>query len=266
MKHRIKRWFAVCLAMCMIGACACQTAIAEEVFTLSEENPYYQYMKLEDSSISICNDGNMIDTYYYEVAAANGVAAIPSSLDGYTVTAIERLYSLNAHTVIVPESVKEISRGAFEVCEELTALFLPEGIQTIGAFAFSSHHLKEVYIPSSVTYMGYYAFGTAPQTGEYLIPGGFDCVTDFVFYSYNNPCIVAAAEEQGLRHVDLGQFCKGDFDRSNKVDMLDAFAVYRIASGEDIGHPVGNAVADTDTDGAINMVDAMTIFSTASGE
>ncbi len=52
----------------------------------------------------------------------------------------------------IKEGTRSIAGGAFECCEKLTGVVLPDGVQTIGINAFSGCiNLNTVYIPESVT-------------------------------------------------------------------------------------------------------------------
>jgi len=53
-------------------------------------------------------------------------------------------------TISLPSSVKEINKQAFSFCENLSEVVLPEGLQFIGASAFSCTALTSVVIPSTV--------------------------------------------------------------------------------------------------------------------
>jgi hypothetical protein len=56
----------------------------------------------------------------------------------------------------IPDTVKVIGDGAFSGCSLLKNLNIPDGLTTIGEYAFysSSYFMSHLYIPGSVTYMG----------------------------------------------------------------------------------------------------------------
>ncbi len=261
MRRRIKGLLAIGLIVSLLCMSMPFTVMADDII-ISEENPAYQYVILEDGTIALYDRWDTIALR--DSAVKNGVAVIPSSLDGYTVSTIASLGSSNVRVLILPDTVKTIEPWAFYYgCASLEMIFLPQGLETVSWWITCSESLKEVVIPSSVTSLEGSAFGLKP--GNPSIPGDNGIVEDFVYYSYNNPCAIAAAAEMGFQHVDLGQFAKGDFDRDAKVDMVDAFAVYHVASGGNIGNPVGNCIADMNSDGQNDMRDAMALYAIASG-
>lgn len=61
--------------------------------------------------------------------------------------------------IIIPDSVTEISAGAFESCLNLGKIVLGDAVVKIGGWAFyNCSSLKDVYIPKSVTYIDEDAF------------------------------------------------------------------------------------------------------------
>lgn len=60
---------------------------------------------------------------------------------------------------IIPNDVVQIGVGAFEDCESLTSITIPEGVTCIEEFAFENCSLTNIIIPKSVTSIGEYAFG-----------------------------------------------------------------------------------------------------------
>ena len=61
--------------------------------------------------------------------------------------------------VKLPDSLYSIEGQAFALCKNLTEITLPESLGNIGQSAFMATGLKSIVIPSSVTEIGYCAFG-----------------------------------------------------------------------------------------------------------
>ncbi|MBQ9898904.1 MAG: leucine-rich repeat domain-containing protein [Ruminococcus sp.] len=66
--------------------------------------------------------------------------------------------------VLLPDTLTSIGGAAFWNCSSLTEIDLPEGLLEIEQYAFAGAPLKRVYIPNSVSYIGYYALGYLSET------------------------------------------------------------------------------------------------------
>lgn len=83
------------------------------------------------------------------------VITVPATLDGYAVTVIgeKAFMECTAQKIILPQGVLTIRNMAFNHCDSLTEVVLPEGLKTIGdAFGFCEY-LVHVNIPDSVNYI-----------------------------------------------------------------------------------------------------------------
>ena len=77
---------------------------------------------------------------------------------------------------IIPESVKEIDRFAFNCCESLNSVVIPEGVESIGMHAFEScSGLKEIELPSSMTFLDHDTFSKCKNLKKITIP---DSITE----------------------------------------------------------------------------------------
>lgn len=76
--------------------------------------------------------------------------------------------------IVLPNTVKEIKKGAFKTCEDLEYVYLPEGLERIGKQAFDyCDELSYVYVPDSVKSIDAFAFDDCPRL--YLsVPGKFN--------------------------------------------------------------------------------------------
>ena len=109
-------------------------------------------------------NGTAVVTGYYGDVAGNIV--VPSTLGGYTVTAIgdSAFFNRSAMTgITLPDSVTEIAWGAFKDCSALSSITLPDGLTSIGDDAFAGcGSLTSIKIPANVTRVGYGAFSDCP--------------------------------------------------------------------------------------------------------
>lgn len=97
-----------------------------------------------------------------------GDVVIPSKVqhDGktYKVTAIDRetfMANSELKSVIIPNSVKTIGRGAFAQCFSLKNVVLPTDLTEISDYMFSESNLTEITIPAKVKRIGEHAFNSS---------------------------------------------------------------------------------------------------------
>ena len=121
-----------------------------------------------------------------------GDLVIPGDLDGYPVTGIgfaafEMCQSLTG--VVIPEGVTDIGPAAFDYCENLAHIVLPDSVTTIGDSAFyQCFALSDMTIPASVTSIGDGAFMGSGLTGM-VIPNGVTRIGDEMFsHCYRRAC------------------------------------------------------------------------------
>ena len=120
-------------------------------------------------SDGIINEQKQNDDYKYTIKAGDVVeitkyigevadVEIPSELEGKTVTSIERYAFEDCNslkTVSIPDGVTSIDYMTFKNCENLQSVKLPNRLKSIAAKAFyECTNLKEITIPTSVTYIG----------------------------------------------------------------------------------------------------------------
>ncbi len=143
--------------------------------------------------------------------------------------------------ITIPASVKIIGKGAFENCSQLesiaveegnehyvsidgnlytidkktivkyacgktdTGFEIPEGVTTIGAYAFQSgYHLESIIIPSGVTTICEYAFCGSYVLKEIVLPEGLTEIGKGAFKSCNK--LVSATVPEGVRSIGEESF------------------------------------------------------------
>lgn len=102
---------------------------------------------------------------------------VPDTLDGYPVTAIGDFAFSAASDVGASWGNTTIT-----YTYNYTKITLPEGVKTIGRYAFAENkNLKEVVLPESLTDFNYCAFMNCKNLESVNIPDGIECLPDFLF-------------------------------------------------------------------------------------
>lgn len=65
----------------------------------------------------------------------------------------------NLEKIILPTSIKSIESEAFDGCESLKEVVIPYGVESLGRECFHISGLKSLYIPDTVSYIGYNIIG-----------------------------------------------------------------------------------------------------------
>jgi len=135
-------------------------------------------------------------------------------------------YNEKLATVRLPSSVKEIGNSAFLGCSSLVDIELNEGLLSIGEETFSDCPFTEINLPTTLTSIGYWAFGfSGLKTIE--IPEGAD-LGNMAFYGCQNlenailpgsittipmglfeycPSLTNVSLSEGLTHISDFAFC-----------------------------------------------------------
>ena len=143
-------------------------------------NPNLKY-EIKDGTVTItgCDE------------SASGKLVIPATIKGKTVTSIgigafENCESLTSITI--PESVTSIGDGAFYECASLTSIVMGEGVTSIGKGAFAKClKLTSITIPDSVTSIGDSTFVGSASLTAVIFLGDAPKTTGNIF---SNPCKV----------------------------------------------------------------------------
>ena len=110
-------------------------------------------------------------------------AVIPKELEGVTVEGIGAFEGCeNLTDINIPQNVMKIEDMTFADCTSLENIKLPEKLQEIGVKAFSNTDLKEIVIPDGTKAIDIKAFENCknlktvvlPKSVEYIAVGAFD--------------------------------------------------------------------------------------------
>lgn len=119
----------------------------------------------------------------------NGTAAqvtVPSTLGGYTVTAIgSNAFYRNATltSVTLPSGIADIGANAFYSCTLLSSVTFPDTLKTIGSWAFSQTVIAQAALPDTVESIGDYAFRACSNLTQFDYPKGLTTAGKFIFYN-----------------------------------------------------------------------------------
>ncbi len=93
--------------------------------------------------------------------------------------------------------VKEICNYAFSSCTSLTSIYIPTSVTSIGYRAFENcTSLTTVVIPSSVTSIGEYAFYNCTSLTSVVIPSSVTSISGYAFYNCTSLTIYCEAASQ----------------------------------------------------------------------
>ena len=85
--------------------------------------------------------------------------------------------------LIIPEGVTSIGQYAFSGCSSFTSVTIPDSMTSIRSSAFSNcTSLREITIPNSVTAIGKYVFGGCISLANVSIPDSVTSIGDYAFH------------------------------------------------------------------------------------
>ena len=170
----MKKLLSVLLVTALVLAALPLTALP--VFAVTSGDFYYKVLSETDKTCEI--------TGYTGWATA---LAIPSELDGYTVTSIGECafyYCTSLTSITIPDSVTSIGELAFSGCTALTDITIPDSVTSIGQSTFSGcTALTSITLPYSVTIIENYAFVRCIALTNITIPDSVTGIGDHAFYN-----------------------------------------------------------------------------------
>lgn len=166
--------FVLCLAMVLnLGLTYVYADNAQTVYTSGG----YKYALLEDGTIKI-QDYSGIETDLI----------IPREIDGYAVSAIGDcafMYNSSVVSVVIPEGVTSIGEYAFAY-SSVTDLSIPETVTSIKYAAFMDCALESIQLPSGIDSITESMFAFSRHLHSIVIPDNVTRIETEAFYCCNN--------------------------------------------------------------------------------
>ena len=134
---------------------------------------YYNIISSSDLTVGVTYEDDLFEYEY------RGEVVIPATVTynskTYSVTSIGN-YAFNGcdglTSITIPNSVTSIGNSAFNGCDGLTSITIPNNVTSIGNSAFNGcDGLTSITIPNSVTSIGNYAFSICSGLTSIDIPG-----------------------------------------------------------------------------------------------
>ena len=169
---RTRKLLATLLSLVMILTALPLTAVT----SFAETSGDFEYI--------ILDDGTALITRYNSTATE---LAIPSEIDGYTVTSIGYLafYECTSlESITIPDSVTSIGDSAFSGCTSLDSITIPDSVTRIGYSPFNdtAYYNNESNWENDVLYIGNHLIKAKDTvSGDYTIKDGTKIIADAAF-------------------------------------------------------------------------------------
>ena len=154
-----------------------------------------------DFEFELSEDGTFIAITNYKGNAKNLV--IPETIQGLPVEVIKGFSSnKKIKSVVIPSSVKVIGAGAFEFCDSLEKVTLPEELFCIAEHAFTYTGLTSVTLPKGLEYLADAFLGcdnlaeiNIPDDAAFLLKNATECAVALKEYGLLDQYITKTADE-----------------------------------------------------------------------
>ena len=132
----------------------------------------------------------------------------------------------SASELRLPAGVKTIGEEAFRGDGSLDRVILPEGLETIDAFAFHQSGVTQVSFPGTLKTIGIQAFDDCDRLAQVFIPDGVESIGDYAFFSCDALSYVSIPASVGSIGVNAFSCCSGDIVLSvEKNSYAEQYAV-----------------------------------------
>lgn len=189
----------------LLLASAIATSLSAAAYDFEWAGIYYNITG--DNTVEVTRSDNYNNTY-------SGSVSIPETFTAngeYFVTKIgENAFAGSAVTsVSMPEGITSIGQYAFSGCQNLESVTLPESLTTLGSEAFSGcQNLESVALPGSLTTLGDRTFEACELLKTIKIPSGVTAIPDQCFYGCSSLESVTIPEGVTAIGYDAFSGCK----------------------------------------------------------
>jgi len=165
-----------------------------------------EFMSIEEGEPPVVQNG---DLNYLLDKNAKTAAVIAGQYDQMTSLAIPASITIDG----VQYAVKEIGKGAFCGCYNLKSISMPDGIESIGAYAFRAVDLPLFEFPAQLKTIGDGAFQYSYDVKEIVIPEGVTMLGNSAFEG----CRMLQKITLPASLTSIGSFVVGDCSALNSV-------------------------------------------------
>ena len=145
----------------------------------SSSAPYTVEVTSKNANVPYNNGVTFTTITIPKAVTYGGITYRVTSIGDYAFNGCESLTSIT-----IPNSVTSIGDYAFNWCESLTSITIPNSVTSIGEYAFRScSSLPSITIPNSVTSIGQFVFEDCSSFKSIILPNSIKTMGGGVFYN-----------------------------------------------------------------------------------
>lgn len=203
----------------VFGGTAIPGAVANNSVVASAVTSATEVLAYGDFEYTILNDGTVEIAKYI---GSDTEVEIPAEIDGAAVTSIgqhafyafygcsseedeQEVKNRTITSIVIPDSVIEINKSAFEGCRNLESITLPKNLKYIGMYAFlGCEEIKSFVIPDSVEEIDHGAFRYCSNLRNITLPKNLKKIDGYVFW--NCESLEGITLSEGLKEIKVEAF------------------------------------------------------------